>query len=181
MHLPLDRGGVALHLFAAQRRVVQHLLAPFGICVEHHALPENGRHERVRLGLVQIVVRGAEEELVGLGARQQDNLSAGQVEPADVTAFVAHALHQRDRVGAELFEMAVFVIPARDAGDGDGLLAHHSGDSGILSCWRSFGADFNGASGWSSIETTLPPRGVSATNATALAMSEARRKKLCRA
>ena len=53
----LDGGRVALHLLAAQRRVVQHLLAAFGAGVEHHALAEDRRHERVGLGLVEIARR----------------------------------------------------------------------------------------------------------------------------
>ena len=71
-HFVLDGGGVALHVLAAQCGVVQHLGAPLGAGVEHHALAEDRRHERVGLGLVEILVGGAEEELVGLGARQQD-------------------------------------------------------------------------------------------------------------
>ena len=38
-----------------------------------------------------------------------------QLEPADVTALLADALHQTDRVGAELLEMAVFFLATRDA------------------------------------------------------------------
>ena len=108
----LDGGGVTLHLLAAQRRVVQHLLAPLGAGVEHHALAEDRRHERVGLGLVEILVGGTEEELVGFGAGQQDDVLVDQLEPADVTAFVADALHQPDWVGAELLEMAVLFFAA---------------------------------------------------------------------
>jgi hypothetical protein len=50
----LDGGRVALHLLAAKCRVVQHLLATFRAGVEDHALPEDRRHERVGLGLVEI-------------------------------------------------------------------------------------------------------------------------------
>ena len=106
----LDGGGVALHLLAAQRRVVQHLLAPLGAGVEHHALAEDRRHERVGLGLVEILVGGPEEELVGLGAREQDDVFVDELEPADVAAFVADALHQSDRVGPELLEVAVLLL-----------------------------------------------------------------------
>ncbi len=115
LHFALDGGGVALHLLAAQRGVVQHLLAPLGAGVEDHALAEDRRHERVGLGLVEILVGGAEEELVGFGARQQDDVLVDQLEPADVTALVADALHQPDRVGAELLEVAVFFFAAGDA------------------------------------------------------------------
>ena len=61
----LDGGRVALHLLTAQRRVVQHLLAALGAGVEDHALAEDRRHERIRLGLVEILVGRTEEELVG--------------------------------------------------------------------------------------------------------------------
>ena len=85
-----------------------------GIGVEHHALAEDRRHEGVGLGLVEVGVGGAEEELVGLGAGQQDDLLVGQLEPADVAALVADALHQADRVGAEFLEVAVFLFAAGD-------------------------------------------------------------------
>ncbi len=78
----LDGGGMALHLLTAQCGVVQHLLAPLGAGVEHHALAEDRRHERVGLGLVEFLVGGAEEELVGLRAGQQTTcLSTSWNEP----------------------------------------------------------------------------------------------------
>ena len=112
----LDGGRMALHLFTAQRRVVQHLLAAFGAGVEHHALPEDRRHERVGLGLIELGVRRAEEELVRLGAGQQDDVLVDQLEPADVAALVADALHQPDRIGAELLEVSVFFFAAGNPG-----------------------------------------------------------------
>ena len=105
---------MALHLLAAQRRVVQHLLAALGAGVEHHALAEDRRHERVGLGLVEVLVGGPEEELVGLGAGEQDDVLVGQLEPADVAALLADPLHQADRVGAQLLEVAVLFLAARD-------------------------------------------------------------------
>ena len=111
-HFALDGDGVAFHVLATQSRVVQHFLTALGAGVEDHALAEDGRHERVRLGLVQILVGRTEEELVGPGAGEQDDVLAGQLEPADVAAFVAHPLHQPDRVGAELLEVAVFFLAA---------------------------------------------------------------------
>ena len=69
LHFVLDGGGVTLHVLAAQRGVVQHLRAPLGAGVEHHTLAEDRRHERVRLGLVEILVGGTEEELVGVRRR----------------------------------------------------------------------------------------------------------------
>ncbi len=111
----LDGGGVTLHVLATQRGVVQHLAAPLRAGVEHHTLAEDRRHEGVRRGLVEILVGGTEEELVRVGAGEQDDVLVGQLEPADVTALVADPLHQPDRVGAELLEMAVFFFAAGDA------------------------------------------------------------------
>ena len=51
-----------------------------GLGVEHHALAEDRRHERVRLGLVEVVVGRPEEELVGLRPGQEDDLLVGQPE-----------------------------------------------------------------------------------------------------
>ena len=143
----LDGGRVALHLLAAQGRVVQHLLAPLGACVEHHALAEDRRHERVRLGLVEILVGGTEEELVGIGARQEDDVLVDQLKPSDVAAFVADALHQPDRIGAEFFEMAVLFLATRYARNDRGGCHDGISSSPSLSCWRSFGALASGASG----------------------------------
>ena len=47
----------------------------------------------------------------------------GQPEPADVAALVADAVHQADRVGAQLLEVAVLVLAAGYPGhDGSGHL-----------------------------------------------------------
>ena len=132
-HLALDRRRVPLHLLAAQGGVVQHLFSSFGIGVEHHALAEDRRHERVCRGLIEIVVAGPEEELVGFRTGQEHHVLAGELEDADVAALVADPLHQSDRVGAELFQVAVLVFATRDArndrGGHDGIA---SGPS--LSC-----------------------------------------------
>ena len=112
----LDGGRMALHLLTAQRRVVQHLLAPLGTGVEDHALAEDRRHERVGLGLVEILVRGTEEELVRLGAGQEDDVLVDQLEPPDVTALLADALHQSDGIGAELLEVSVLFLAAGNPG-----------------------------------------------------------------
>ena len=132
--------GVALHVLATQRGVVQHLLAPLRAGVEHHALAEDRRHERIRLGLVEILVGGTEEELVGLGAGQQDHMLVRQLEPTDVPALVADPLHQPDRVGAELLEMTVFFFAAGDPRH-DGGCHESKAFSSSLSCWRSFVVD----------------------------------------
>ena len=142
----LDGCRMALHLLTAQRRVVQHLLAPLGAGVEHHALAEDRGHERVGLGLVEILVGGPEEELVGFGAGQEHDVLVDQLEPADVAAFVPDALHQPDGVGTELLEVAVLLLATRDAWN------YRSGHDGIpsspsFSCCRSLGALASGASG----------------------------------
>ncbi len=67
--LVLDRRGVAAHHVAAQRLVLQRLLALLGRGVEDDALAEDRRHERVRRGLVERRVRRPEELLVGLAHR----------------------------------------------------------------------------------------------------------------
>ena len=87
--LALDRGGVALHLLTAQCGVVQHLFAALGIGVEHHPFAEDRRHERIRRRLIEILVAGPEEELVGLRTGQEHHLLAGELEDADVAAFLA--------------------------------------------------------------------------------------------
>ncbi|SLE01244.1 Uncharacterised protein [Mycobacteroides abscessus subsp. massiliense] len=166
---------MALHLLATQRRVMQHLLTAFRIGVEHHALAEDGRHERIGLGLVQVFVAGAEEELVGLGAGKEDDLLVGELEGADVPALRTDALHQCDGIGAELFEMAVLVLAAGDPGNGG---RGHEGipSSPSSSFCLSAGASLSGASGCTSISGICAPRGVSATKVTARAISEGRRK-----
>ncbi|CKS11858.1 Uncharacterised protein [Mycobacterium tuberculosis] len=49
-------------------------------------------------------------------AGQQHDLLPGQLEGTDVSAFVADPLHQPDRIGAELLEVAVFVVATRNPG-----------------------------------------------------------------
>ena len=116
----LDGGRMALHLLTAQRGVVQHLLAPLWACVEHHTFAEDRRHERIGLGLVEILVGRPEEEFIGLRAGQQDHVFVDQLEPTDVPALIADALHQPDRIGAELLEMSVLFLatgnPGHDCG-----------------------------------------------------------------
>ena len=141
----LDGGGVALHLLAAQCGVVQHLLAALGAGVEHNALAEDRRHERVGLSLVEILVGGTEEELVGFGARQEDDVLVDQLEPTDVAALLPDALHQADRVGAEFLEVAVLFFAA---GNPRHYGSRHDGipSSPSASFWRSV-LSANGASG----------------------------------
>ena len=146
LDLALDGGGMTLHLLTAQRRVVQHLGTPLGAGVEHHALTEDRRHERVGLGLVEIGVRRTEEELVGLGARQQDDVLVDELEPADVAAFVTDPLHQPDGIGPELFEVAVLFFATRYAWHHRGRHCSRVPSSPRASFWRSV-SSANGASG----------------------------------
>lgn len=62
--------------------------------------------------MIHLLIGGPEEELVGIGSGQQDDVLVGELERTDVTAFVAHPLHQADGIGAELLEMAVFFFAA---------------------------------------------------------------------
>ena len=148
-HHPGDLVGdglrVPAHHVPAQRLVVQGLAAALRRGVEHHALTEDRRHERVRPGLVEVLVRRAEEELVGASAGQQDDVLVDELEPADVAALVADALHQTDWVGAEFLEMAVLFLaagdPGHDSGGHDGIPSSPS-----ASFWRSV-LSANGASG----------------------------------
>src|SRR6202030_2829659 len=136
---------------------------------------EGRHHERVRLGLVDILVGRAEEELVGLGARQEDDELVDQLGPADVAAFVADPLHQTDWVGSEFLEMAVLFLAAGHPGHDRCCHCPGIPSSPSASFWRSL-VIANGASGCSSMFAMKPPRGVSATNVMARARSAARRK-----
>ena len=91
-----------------------------------------GRLPLICVLLIQILVGGAEEEFVGLGAGQQRDMFTGELEPADVAAFVAHPLHQGDRVGPELLQMAVFFLAAGNPRYLFELTGHDS--SGYFSC-----------------------------------------------
>ena len=77
-----DGRGVAAHELVAQGLVVEHLAPALGRRVEDHALAEDRRHERVGLGLVERLLGGPEEELVGLGPGEQDHVAIGQPELA---------------------------------------------------------------------------------------------------
>nr|WP_287378790.1 hypothetical protein [Candidatus Microthrix sp.] len=102
VHLALDRLGVAAHVGVTQRLVAQHLPSPLGGRIEHDALAKDRRHERVGGGLVEVLVLGPEEDLVGLRTAEQHDLLVGQRELADVAALVAHPLHQSNRVAPQL-------------------------------------------------------------------------------
>ena len=131
---PVDLGGdllgVAAHELVAQRLVVHHLAPTLGRCVEDHTLPEDGLHEGVRLGLVELVLGRTEVGLVGLGARQQRDGAIGEEETPDVAALGTDAFHEPDGVGAELLEMAAVLADAghqwRDGQGGGGISDGHA-------------------------------------------------------
>jgi hypothetical protein len=125
---------MALHVVAAQRGVVQHLLTPLRTGVEDDTGAEDRRHERVGLRLVEILVGGAEEELVRFLAGQQDHMLIGQLKSTDIAALLAKSAHQSDRVGAELLEVTVLVGTAGDAPDFLQLRVTGHDPSGYFSC-----------------------------------------------
>ena len=65
-----DHLGVAAHQLVAQRLVAERLLALLGRRVEDHAAAEDRRHERIRRGLVELLVGRAEERLLRLARRR---------------------------------------------------------------------------------------------------------------
>jgi len=91
---------------------VQHLFTPLRAGVEDDAFTEYRLHEGVSRLLVEILVGGAEEELVCLGSGQQDHCAVGKLKGADVTTFLTHPAHERYRVGSQFLEMPVREIPA---------------------------------------------------------------------
>ena len=105
-HLGRDRLRVAAHELVAQRLVVEHPAAFLGSGVEDHSLTEHGGHEGIRRCLVELLVRGAEEHLVGLGTGEQHDVLVGKSELADVAALRAHPAHEADRIRAQLLEVA---------------------------------------------------------------------------
>src|SRR3954469_14966935 len=93
-----------------------------------------------------------------------------ELKPADVTALLADALHQSDWIGAEFLEMSMLFGAAGDPRNFPQLLAGHDSSVSSFSFWRSL-TPASGASGWISMFTMKPPRGVSATKAMARARS----------
>ena len=116
LHLVGDGGGVAPHELVPQRLVVEHLPTALREGVEDHALAEDGGHERVGLGLVEHLLGGPEEELVGLGPAQQHHVPVGQAELPDVAALGPDPGHEADRVDPQLLEVAVLAASPRDPG-----------------------------------------------------------------
>ena len=107
---------MAAHELVPQRLVVEHLAPALGRGVEDHALAEDGRHERVGLGLVEQLLGGPEEPFVGLGPGEQDHVLVGQPELAHVAALGPGPAHEPDGVAPQLLQMAVLVLAARDLG-----------------------------------------------------------------
>src|SRR6202034_733719 len=143
--------------------------AAFRRGVEHHSLTKDRGHERVRPGLVEVLVRGAEEELVGVRPGQQDDRPPGQVEPAHVAALIPHPAHESYRIAAPLLQVPV----CRGAGNEPGLQQGHDVPPGSASASLPV---FSGASGSISRSVMWAPRGVETIAVTAAATSCGRRK-----
>ena len=109
-----DGGGVAAHELVTEGLVVEHLPPALGRRVEDDPLAEDRGHERVGLRLVEDLLRGPEEELVGFGSGEQHHILLAEPEDPDVAALVPDPLHQCDRVDPELLEVAVLLFAARD-------------------------------------------------------------------
>ncbi len=75
-----DGLGVTAHELVAQRLVVEGLAPLLGRGVEHHALAEDRCHERVGLGLVEVLLGCPEEDLVRLRPGEQHHVLVGQPE-----------------------------------------------------------------------------------------------------
>src|SRR6202022_1699214 len=79
-------------------------------------LAEDLRHEQVGLSLIEILISGPKEELAGLRTRQQNDLLVRQMENTEVTALLADAVHQRDRIRPNLLEVSVLFLATGNTG-----------------------------------------------------------------
>ena len=64
--------------------------------------------------LIQLILGGPEEHLVGLRARQQHDRPIGQAELAHAAALRADSTHKADGITAQLLEMTRGSLPTRD-------------------------------------------------------------------
>ena len=154
LHLVGDGGGVAAHELVPQGLVVQHLAPALRRRVEDDALAEDRRHEGVGLGLVEQLLGGPEEELVGVGPGEQHDVALGRCGTRPTSPHSARTrAHERDRVDAQLVEVPVLAVAARHPGR---LAQFDRRWSWCLSSWSC-----SGASGWTSIdgEVRAPRRG----------------------
>lgn len=109
-------------------------------------LPKIGVMNGYAAALVEVLVGGAEEELVRLRAGQQDHLLASQLEVADVrrTRRAPVASGRSGRCGTPRGGVLVLA-----AGDPLNFVEGVHGSSGYLSCWRFLGrVRLSGASGY---------------------------------
>ncbi len=164
--LALDRRGVPAHHVAAQRLVLQHLLALLGRGVEDHALAEDRRHERVGGRLVEGRVGCPEELLVGLGTGDEHDVLVGQPEPADLPALLPEAVEEPDRVDPHLGQVTVPVV-GHGVGDLPDVLERHRPSTV--------------ASGVTSTRFRCTPRGAPTIVVIASAMAAAGSTRGCRA
>jgi hypothetical protein len=107
LDLVRDRGGVAAHELVVQGLIVQRLPPLLRRCIEHDAGSEDRLHERIRLGLIQQLLGGPEEGLVGLRSAHEHDVPVAELELPDGAAFVADAPHEPDGIEPELVEMAL--------------------------------------------------------------------------
>ena len=106
LHLGGDLLRVASHEAVAQRLVAHGLLALLRAGVEHDALAEDGLHEGVGGGLVELLVGRAEEGLLGFLTGQQRDAMTDEPELADLSALATQPGHQGERVAPELEQVA---------------------------------------------------------------------------
>ncbi len=113
-----DRLGVTAHHLVAQRLVLHRLPTLLGVAVEEHTAPEHRRHEGIGGGLVELLLVGPEEGLLGPLTGEQHHPVAGEVHLADLAALAAHAREQLDRVLAQLEQVTEQRQVAREHGRG---------------------------------------------------------------
>jgi hypothetical protein len=148
----LDLGGdllrVTPHELVPQGLVPHGLLALLGGGVEDHALAEDRLHERIGGRLVELLVRSAEERLLGLLPGQEHDPMTREPELADLSALAPQPLHQREGIAAQLQQVAQQRPAApEDRGRGTGPARSRrregvpgrlrGGSHGLDSCWGS--------------------------------------------
>jgi hypothetical protein len=80
--------------------------------IEHDARAEDGRHERVGLGLIELLLGSPEVVLVGVGSGQQHDVAVAEGEFAHVAALGPYPLHEADGIDPVLVQVGVFAVAA---------------------------------------------------------------------
>ena len=181
LDLVRDGGGVAPHELVAQGLVVEHLAPALGRRVEDHAFAEDRRHEGVGLGLVEHLLGGPEEQLVGLGPGEQHHVAVGQPELPDVAALVADPAHEPDGVDAAAPRDARARRLPPIPGAVRAVRRRRSWCASCAVLVAPVPSGTTGASGWTSIKGRWVPGGVDTAAITAAATAGGRRKWLWRA